>query len=325
MPCCQCDEALSGVAALTQNQPRNFAASIRQRLLDLARKKSEAFDLVLTRYALERLLYRIGQSQWRTRFLLKGAMLFTLCYDAPYRPTRDLDLLAFGQYDIEHLTETFRALCEIPVEEDGLAFMKESVRGAEIRGENEYHGVRIRMTATLAGAMLPLQVDVAFGDAVVPAPEEVRYPTILDLPPPQVLAYSRYSVVSEKFQAMVMLGIANSRMKDFYDIWTLAREFDFDGLLLSRAIAATFERRRTNLPAEDPLALTNSFSQDRAKATQWDAFLHKNRLSTEKLSFPNVTAFLRDFLMPPVLCIQEGAEFNLIWSASGPWKPGVMA
>lgn len=272
MPSCQCDEALLGVAALTQSRPRNLGASIRQRLLDLARKKSEVFDLVLTRYALERLLYRIGQSPWKQRFLLKGAMLFTLWYDEPYRPTRDLDLLAFGGSHppgvVANLIETFRALCDIPVNDDGLSFRKESVRGSEIRGENEYQGVRIQLTATLAGAVIPLQIDVAFGDAVVPAPEEVCYPTILDQPPPHVLAYPRYSVVSEKFQAMVMLGMANSRMKDFYDAWALAREFEFDGLLLSRAIAATFERRRTNLPAEIPLAFTDSFSTDHAKSTQ---------------------------------------------------------
>lgn len=146
---------------MIQNRSRNIGASVRQRLLNLAREKSEAFDLVLTRYALERLLYRIGQSEWRLRFLLKGAMLYTLWYDAPYRPTRDMDLLAFGQSDIAHLIEAFRTLCDVTVEDDGIEFLKESVRGSEIRGESEYQGVRIQMTATLAGAVIPLQVDVA--------------------------------------------------------------------------------------------------------------------------------------------------------------------
>lgn len=309
---------------MIQSRPRNIGASIRQRLLNLAREKSETFDLVLTRYALERLLYRIGRSEWKPRFLLKGAMLYALWYDAPYRPTRDLDLLAFGQSDIAYLIAAFRALCEIAVEDDGIEFLKESIRGSEIRGESEYQGVRIQMTATLAGAVIPLQVDVASGDAVVPGPEEVHYPTILDQPSPQILAYPRYTVVSEKFQAMVMLGIANSRMKDFYDIWTLAREFDFDGLLLSRAIATTFERRRTALPAEAPLALTDSFSRDRVKATQWDAFVRKNRLSPEKLFFQDVAAFLRDFLMPPVQSIRVGQEFNMVWPPIGPWQPSVI-
>ncbi len=310
---------------MNRSGPRNLGASVRQRLLNLARERSEAFDLVLTRYALERLLHRIGRSPWRTRFLLKGAMLYSLWYDAPYRATRDMDLLAFGEGDSAHLKEIFRSFCEIAVEDDGIVFLKESVRGSEIKKDSEYQGVRIQMTAILSGAVIPLQVDVAIGDAVVPAPEEVRYPTILDLPAPQVLIYPRYTVVSEKFQAMVMLGIANSRMKDFYDIWSLARDFDFDGLILSQAIAATFKRRRTALPTEAPLALTGSFSQDRAKATQWDAFIRKNRLLANKASLLDITAFLRDFLMPPVLSIQQGREFNLIWHASGPWKPGVVA
>jgi hypothetical protein len=155
---------------------------------------------------------------------------------------------------------------------------------------------------------------------VLPGPEEVRYPTILDLPAPEVLAYPRYTVVSEKFQAMVMLGIANSRMKDFYDIWELARQFEFDGLLLSQSIGATFEQRRTVLPAEIPLALTDSFSQDRAKMTQWGAFIRKNRLMAEKVSLQEVNVLLSGFLMPPVRALRQGKAFEMIWTAPGPWK-----
>lgn len=153
---------------MTQSRSRNLAASVRQRLLNLSKAKSEAFDLVLTRYALERMLYRIGQSEWRSRFLLKGAMLYTLWFVAPYRPTRDMDLLGFGPSEIAHLEETFRALCEVAVEDDGITFLKESVRGSEIRGESEYQGVRMQMTAMLSGAVIPLQIDVAFGDVVLP-------------------------------------------------------------------------------------------------------------------------------------------------------------
>ena len=175
-------------------------------------QRKDPRPLIWYRYALERLLYRIGRSEWRSRFLLMGAMLYTLWFDAPYRPTRDMDLLDFGPSDIAHLEETFRALCEVAVEDDGLTFLKESVRGSEIRGESEYQGVRMQMTAILSAAVIPLQIDVAFGDVVLPGPEEVRYPTILDFPAPEVLAYPRFTVVSEKLQAMVMLGIANSRM-----------------------------------------------------------------------------------------------------------------
>jgi hypothetical protein len=294
---------------VNQSRLRNVAASVRQRLLNLSKEKSEVFDLVLTRYALERLLYRIGRSEWRSRFLLKGAMLYTLWFDAPYRPTRDMGLLGFGPGEIAQLEETFRTLCEVAVEDDGLTFQKGSVRGSEIRGESEYQGVQMQMTATLSGAVIPLQIDVAFGDVVLPGPEEVRYPTILDLPAPEVLAYPRYTVVSEKFQAMVMLGIANSRMKDFYDIWELARRFEFDGLLLTQSIRATFEQRRTALPAELPLALTDSFSQDRDKMTQWAAFVRKNRLMAEKVSLQEVTVFLMGFLMPPARAIQQREVF----------------
>lgn len=305
---------------MTRSRHRDVAASIRQRLLNRAREKSEAFDLVLTRYALERLLFRIGRSEWKPRFLLKGAMLYTLWYDAPYRPTRDLDLLGFGDSDIAHLEVVFRALCGAPVEDDGITFVEDSVHGSEIRGESEYQGVRIHMSATLAGAVIPLQIDVAFGDVVLPAPEEILYPTLLDLPAPQVLAYPRYSVVSEKFQAMVMLGIANSRLKDFYDVYEMARQFEFDGLILSRSLAATFERRQTALPTEVPLALSDSFTQDRGKTTQWNAFIRKNRLPT-KATLMEVAAFLRDFLMPPVRAILEEKEFSTTWPALGPWKP----
>jgi hypothetical protein len=322
MPGCQCDETLPRVTAVNQSRLRNVAASVRQRLLNLSKERSEAFDLVLTRYALERLLYRIGRSEWRSRFLLKGAMLYTLWFDAPYRPTKDMDLLCFGPSEITHVEETFRALCEVAVEDDGITFLKESVRGSEIRGESEYQGVRMQMTAILSGAAIPLQIDVAFGDAVLPGPEEIRYPTILDLPAPEVLAYPIYTVVAEKFQAMVMLGIANSRMKDFFDIWKMARQFDLDGLVLTQSIRATFVQRRTALPAELPLALTDSFSQDRAKMTQWGAFIRKNRLMAEKVSLQEVTIFLTGFLMPPVRAIQQGRAFEMIWTASGPWTPG---
>jgi len=215
-----------------------------------------------------------------------------------------MDLLGFGPSEIAHLEVIFRALCEVTVEDEGITFLKESVRGSEISGESEYQGVRMQMTAMLSGAVIPLQIDVAFDDVVLPGPEEVRYPTMLDLPAPEVLAYPRYTVVSEKFQAMVMLSIANSRMKDFYDIRELARQFEFDGLLLTQSIRATFIQRRTALPAEVPLALTDSFSQDRAKMIQWGAFVRKNRLMAEKTSLQEVTIFLTGFLMPPVRAIQ---------------------
>jgi len=300
-------------------RPRNLATSVRQRLFNLAREKGEVFDLILTRYALERLLYRIGQSEWQKKFLLKGAMLFSLWYDVPYRPTRDLDL-GYDSGNVVSLEQIFRSLCSLEVEEDGIIFLPESVRGAEIRDENEYQGVRIQLKANLAGARISLQVDVGFGDVVIPAPEKITYPTLLEFPAPKLMAYPRYTVVSEKFHVMVVLGIANSRMKDFYDLWVMARQFDFDGIILSRAIQATFKRRNTTLPVEIPLALTDAFSKDGFKIRQWDAFTRKNRLVANGETFSDITGLLREFIMPPVSAVARREKFNFIWPPSGPWK-----
>jgi len=228
---------------MTRAIPRNLAASVRQRLLVLAKKREEAFDLVLGRYSLERLLYRISRSKWGNRFLLKGAMLFLVWHDTPHRPTRDLDLMGYGANDVGSMEEAFQSICSVKVEEDGIEFSPASVRGMEIRDNSEYGGVKIQLRASLAGANIPMQIDIGFGDVVTPAPEEIWFPTLLEFPAPKLRTYTKYSMISEKLQAMVMLGIANSRMKDFYDLWFMAKEWEFDGLILGRAIKATFDRR----------------------------------------------------------------------------------
>jgi len=304
---------------MRKSSTRNLAASVRQRLFNLSKKKGESFDLVLTRYALERLLYRISQSKYRKKFLLKGAMLFSIWFDAPHRLTRDLDLLGFGTGDITNLEQVFQSLCKVDVVEDGVAFPPETVRGDEIRDSTEYHGVRIHLMANLAGARIPLQIDVGFGDVVIPAPEEITYPTLLEFPAPKLRAYSKYSVVSEKFQAMVMLGIANSRMKDFFDIWAIAQKFDFDGFILSRAIQSTFKQRNTVLSGEIPLSLTDSFSEDRLKRIQWRAFIRKNRIDNAPEDLRDVIGVIANFLGPIVDDIVKGRSFNRIWRAPGHW------
>lgn len=203
---------------MSVDQPRNLAASVRQRLLNIAKRNGEAFDLVLTRYALERLLYRLGNSRYHNQFLLKGAMLFAVWGGAPHRPTRDLDLLGFGPNDLPQVQAVFQNICQVPVEPDGLKFLPDTVRVSEIREDQEYQGVRLPFDAKLENAIIPIQVDIGYGDAVTPAPQEISYPTLLEFPAPQLRAYPIYTVVAEKFQALVLLGIANSRMKDFYDI-----------------------------------------------------------------------------------------------------------
>jgi len=304
---------------MSVDKPRNLAASVRQRLLNIAKRDGEAFELVLTRYALERLLYRLGKSQYQNQFLLKGAMLFATWDGATHRPTRDLDLLGFGPSDLPQLQAIFQSICQEQVEPDGLEFLADTVRVAEIREDQEYQGVRVLFDAKVENAIIPIQVDIGYGDAVTPAPLEIAYPTILDFPAPHLRAYPSYTVVSEKFQAMVWLGIANSRMKDFYDIWSIMRKFEFDGPILAKAIRATFERRNTPIPTEAPLALTQVFASDATKLTQWKAFLRKNALSADDRTLADVVTALHDFLIPPMLAEAQGANFKAVWPAGGPW------
>src|SRR5205085_11881243 len=270
-----------------------------------ARPARDACGEGLSRYARERLLYRLSTSDYRERFVLKGALLCSYWAGAPHRPTRDLDLLGRGEPDVALLDDGFRDLCRVEAEPDGLTFLEESVRGEKIKEEEEYEGVRLRLTATLGNARIPLQVDVGFGDAVVPPPEEVTFPTLLGMPAPRLRAYRRETVVAEKFEAMVKLGMLNSRMKDFYDVWELSWRFDFEGGVLSAAIRATFERRGTPVPAETPLALTPTFCDDAQKRAQWDGFLRKSRIDAAGKTLGEVAESVRDFVMPPALAARQ--------------------
>lgn len=298
---------------MTNRQPRDLAASVRQRLMNLARKRGDDFQLVLTRYGVERLLYRLAQSHYAGQFVLKGAALFQLWTGQPHRATRDLDLLGQGDASIDRLRQIFHAVCSQTVTDDGLKFLADHIHAEQIKEDDVYQGIRLRIDATLGDTRLPLQIDVGFGDAVTPGPQAVVYPTLLDFPAPHLNAYSRETVVAEKFQAMIQLGMANSRMKDFYDIWILAHQFEFDGAALCAALRATFERRRTELPAKAPVALTQEFSSDRLKATQWKAFLRKGRLLETPPPLADVVSLLGSFLMPPTTALAENASWTCTW------------
>jgi predicted nucleotidyltransferase component of viral defense system len=304
------------------NQPRNLAASVRQRLLNLAQAQKEDFNLVLTRYGIERLLYRLERSAAGERFILKGAMLFVLWSDTPHRATKDVDLLCRGDNSIAEIEAVFRSVCQVEVVPDGLEFDLTTVTGEVIKAEREYPSVRIRLTTFIAGTptRINLQIDVGFGDIVTPAPQLMSLPALLaDLPAPQLYAYNRETVIAEKFEAMVLLGIGNTRMKDFYDLWYLSQHFAFEGNLLSRAISATFERRRTLIPTDTPLALTSEFANDETKQRQWVAFVKKGRLRGESLVLNQIGAILHDFLMPPTIAIAKGVEFDRVWSSDIGW------
>lgn len=253
------------------DRPRNIGASVRQRLLNLAHARGQPMELLLTRYALERLLHRLSLSPHRDRFVLKGAMLLATWFDEPHRATRDVDLLGFGDSAQEALLSTFREVMAIEAD-DGVSFDLKGIRIEAIRAEVEYGGSRLRTTAALAGARIAITVDIGFGDAVEPSVEDIDLPVLLDMPSPQLRAYPREAVIAEKLHAMVVLGRANSRMKDYYDVWMLTNALDIDQERLRRAIVATFARRSTVVPAEVPDGLSEAFAADATKQRQWDAF-----------------------------------------------------
>jgi len=272
------------------DRPRNIGASVRQRLLNLAHSRGQPMELLLTRYALERLLHRLSLSPHRERFVLKGAMLLATWFDEPHRATRDVDLLGFGDAAEAALLGTFREIMAVEVD-DGVSFDLKGLRIEAIREEIEYGGSRLRTTAALAGARIPITVDVGFGDAVEPAVEDIDLPVLLDMPSPHLRAYPPETVIAEKFHAMVALGRANSRMKDYYDVWMLTSTFDLEPERLRRAITATFERRSTVIPAEVPDGLSDAFAADPAKQRQWDAFARN--LSEQAISLGSVVSDLR--------------------------------
>ena len=291
----------------------NLPASILARLLTLARQRGDDYSLLLNRFAMERLLARVSTSPYADRFLLKGALLFALWYDTPHRPTRDADLLGFGTDDETNLIAIF---CEVAAMDlgDGIVFDPKSVQAQAIREDNTYGGTRITLVARIGSARCALQIDAGFGDAVTPGPQTVTYPTLLnDFKAPTLRVYPVYTVIAEKYQAMVMLGRANSRMKDFFDLAVIAQRTELDGAMLAAAIAATFARRTTALPTERPMALTKEFSEDVAKLRQWQAFLNKNRI--EAASLAETIALLDDLLWPPT----QVAAANSCATAT--WRP----
>ena len=305
---------------MTRKPVRDQVASVRQRLLNIARERREDFQLVLTRYCIERFLYRLGVSEHAGKFILKGAMLYLLWGEESYRPTRDLDLLGRGESSPRELEEALRAVCRTEAGNDGVQFDSSGVRARPIRGAQEYGGLHVEVATTLGQARLTLQIDIGFGDAVTPRPRKMEFPSLLDFPRPRLLACPKEMVVAEKFQAMVVLGIANSRMKDFYDLSTFASSLEFRGEILARALKATFRRRSTPLPAEPPLALTAEFSQDEAKQAQWGAFLNKTHLDARGMGLPQACALIGRLLLPPANAALSNQAFRKTWQHGGPWR-----
>lgn len=292
--------------------PRDVAASIRGRLLELARTRGEDFDYVLRQYVMQRLLYRLGSSDYAGQFLLKGALLFWVWNEDFHRPTRDIDLLSFGDNDVPHLIEVFHDVIGL-AGDDGLVFDVASLNGIEIKEDADYSGVRLTGFAALAKARIPFQIDIGYGDAVVPEAEEAQLPSFLDLPSPRLKVYPVYGVIAEKFQAMVMLGLANSRMKDFYDIQVIARTMELDGGILSEAVKATFDQRKTSFSTESLYIFSRDFMADENKQIQWRAFLNKSDLDGEG-DFLEIVSQLKYFLEPVYQAIADSREYRMKWA-----------
>ena len=297
---------------------RNVAASVRARLLNRARESKQDFNLVLTRYSRERFLYRVSVSAYADQFLLKGALLFDLWFDIPHRPTRDIDFLGFGSTELPAIAEIFKNICAHETN-DGVVFLPESVRTTEIRADANYAGVRVSLLGVIDGARCQIQIDIGFGDAITPGPEDVDYPVMLaEFETPKLRAYPRYTVVAEKFEALTTLGIANSRMKDYFDLWILSCHTDFDGDILRQAVQETFSRRQTALTRQAPFGLTEAFAQDAQKQLQWKAFLRKNQL--EALALSDVVSALAIFLKPVCRAVSTNTKLHASWQAGGPWS-----
>ena len=297
----------------------NIGARARVRLLRLAKERGDDFQLVLLRFVHERLLFRLSSSIHAGSFVLKGAALFTVWTGHPHRATRDLDLLGFGDATEAHLRTVFAEIATTKTADDGVTFDPATIETEPIRAEEEYGGVRVHLEARVATARIRLQVDIGFGDAITPEASIVEFPALLDFPAPRLRAYPRETVVAEKVEALVKLGLANSRMKDFYDLAVLARLFPFDGAQLASALRATFERRGTALPEDTPVALTADFANAPGKTAQWSGFKRKGAVA-DAGGLEEAVAEVARFVAEPLAAARAASRWDGNWPAGGPWS-----
>lgn len=320
---------------------RNPGASVLQKLKNHARSAGEEMTVVLSLYIIQRFLYRLSQSRHRNRFILRGATLFSVWSDLPHRPTRDVDLLATGENSPSVMGALFREICSVPVPEDGVSFLMDTLSITERKEGRVYPGLHLEVTAALGTARPRLEIDIAVGEAVTPAPQEAEIPALLSLPAPRLLIYPRETAMAEKIEAIVTLGLSNTRLKDFFDLWYISRVFPVSGALLSEALRSTFQRRGTAFPAEGfPAAFTERFYGDSVQQVRWAAFQKKvmgNRGRMERdapsgvsegasvlsISSVDLTLLINDlkvFLVPPLAALSCGESFERNWSSQSGWR-----
>ena len=307
---------------MTHGKRRNVGASVRARLMNRSRETSEDFQFLLERYARERFLYRLGESQHREHYVLKGATLLVLWGEAVYRPTHDLDFAGYGSPLADDVRSAIGDICETKVDDDGVLFDSEDIKVKPIRAHEEDVGFRALFWANISSARIRMQIDIGFGNAIQPSLLDADYPTLLDASRPQIRVYPREAVVAEKLHAMVVLGEQNSRYKDFYDLYSLAQHTGFDGEPLMRTIGATFKRRSTTIFQNLPVALTPRFYDDADRAEQWRTYLDRNDLPGIPSDFGIVGERLLSFLREPWDAMAHESEFSGSWSEGGPWRHG---
>ena len=297
-----------------------LAHSVHVRLVAHAKEMGVEAQFMLERFALYRLLYRLSKSVYNERFVLKGAQLMLIWIGETVRPTRDADLLGFGDLSNETLSQIFREICTQDVEPDGMEYLPDSVTVATIREANVYGGWRVTLESRLGNARLHLQVDVGIGDAVTPKPQWVELPHLLDFPAPHLRSYRPETSIAEKLQTMVALGLQNSRMKDYFDIYILSEHESFDGHVLCDAVRDTFRRRGTAIPTEPPMALSHEFVRDPGKRTQWAGFLRRIKGDPVPTDLAEVVDRLAAFLGPVLIAVRDQEKFSSQWLPGGPWK-----
>jgi predicted nucleotidyltransferase component of viral defense system len=298
---------------------RDVGASVRQRLLNQSRAQGRPFQELLQYFAMERFLYRLAKSPFSNRFVLKGALLLTAWRAPLSRPTMDIDLAGRTSNELDHIAELVGAVCEVVTEPDGIEFNRASIEVSRIKEDADYEGIRVRFQARLAKAQIPMQIDIGFGDVIVPGPTEIEYPTLLDFPAPVLQTYPRETVIAEKLEALTTLGLLNSRTKDYYDLALLSRMYSFEGEQLIEAILATFRHRGTTIQAE-PIGLTDAFYADPARAVQWRAFLRRSRFTQEPNDLEKLAVEVRRFAFPLLAAAAGDKQFRAGWQAGGPWE-----
>lgn len=305
---------------MNDSNPKNIVASIHQRILNKARTSNLPFQELLQYYAMERLLYRLFQSSHGNNFFLKGALMFTAWGKDLFRSTKDIDLLGRTNHSVENLESIFKDICLMDSHhQDGMIFDATSVKGYVTQHISKYEGVQLSFKSMLGKANVPIRIDIGFSDLIYPKPQVLIYPTILDLPAPIIQGYTPETVIAEKFETMVKLGLKNSRMKDFLDIWALSRQFSFQGRILSEALRSIFLNRNTPL-ASQPFALTEAFAYSNEKQTQWKVFLRQNQIDHAPQHLSNIIHQLNVFLVPMLETIVSQQVFDKMWTPPGPWS-----